>query len=160
MQNVTKNSFFILRKIKKMHWWIYVLIFTLSLIILSIFANSRRYKYLRIAYSLYRDREENFLDYVLMETIDLENTIINEVNIIKKRETFWSKVSLLSYGLTTSICAAIMILSFYNLLGIPNFVSFIFLTLLICSAYINYRGWRYFKFSKKKRKLRLLRGRR
>gem|GEM_PF-1521202 len=143
-----------------MHWWIYVLIFTLSLIILSIFANSRRYKYLRIAYSLYRDREENFLDYVLMETIDLENTIINEVNIIKKRETFWSKVSLLSYGLTTSICAAIMILSFYNLLGIPNFVSFIFLTLLICSAYINYRSWRYFKFSKKKRKLRLLRGRR
>jgi len=135
-----------------MFLWLYLLIFTLGLTLFSIFANNRRYKYLQMAYEFYKNQEENFLDYVLMEPTELEETTINkEINLIKRREVFWIKISLLSYGLIMIICAAIMILSFYNLLNIPKFVSFIFLGLLICSSYINYRGWRHFKFSKRKK---------
>jgi len=132
----------------KFSWWLLALVLALGLIFFSVLANQRRYKYLRMAYRLHKSRgvEGEFLDYVLMESTDLSYTPITEVSMMKRKELAWSKAATISYGLTVTLCAAVMVLSFYGILKEPKWVSFLFLTLLMASSYINYRFWRHFKF--------------
>lgn len=130
-------------------WWLPTLGLTLSLIIFSALANQHRYKYVRRAYRLHKDRglEGAFLDYVLMEATDLSDTPIREVYILKRKELYWKNAATASYGISSAICAIVVVLSFYGTLKAPRWVPFLFLALLMVSAYITYRSWRYFKMT-------------
>lgn len=134
-------------------WWLPTLAITLSLIVLLALASQRRYRHLRRAYYLHRDRGmdgASFLNYVLMEATDLEAASIDELSplyMLKRKELYWKNVASASYGISSAICIIVIMLSFYGTLKAPKWVPFLFLTLLMLSAYITYRSWRYFKIT-------------
>jgi hypothetical protein len=134
------------------NWWLPTLTVTLSLIVFSALANRRRYGYVRRAHRFYREEgvEGAFLDYVLMEGADLDATTMGEVYTLKRRELLWKKASAASYGVSSAICALVILLSFYGVSGAPRWVPFLFLALLMSSAYITYRSWKYFKITGRK----------
>ncbi|MEM2865330.1 MAG: hypothetical protein QXR65_08730 [Candidatus Bathyarchaeia archaeon] len=124
------------------------------MVVFSALANQRRYGYVRRAYRLYRDGglEGAFIDYVLMEGADLEATPMGEVYELKRGELYWKRAATASYGMSSAICAVVILLSFYGALKAPRWVPSLFLALLMSSAYITYRSWRYFRVTGRKGK--------
>ena len=103
-------------------WWIVTLLLVCILILISLVANMKRYDHLRKAHQIYlrRGLEETFIDYVLMETTDLDTVPIGEIRVIKGREILWSRIASLSYSISTVICATVVISSFYGIFNVHS----------------------------------------